>query len=330
MSLGLERYNSYLTTLQNLLTKAAIQKNPALYLYQNNARTILFMLEGLSKLYSGLHNKKKFTKIKDHFKQLEDALGAIDYYDGVLKAIEKNKNIPATAIAYLQAQMREKTQYLNEILIEKKWLLAVNNRIEKIRKKLLEANWLQPAAEIVAIDNFYGEAIYEIVAFTQSTNYHFDNMEADVHELRRKLRWLSIYPQAMQGNIQLVADKKNEKLLANYLTKEVKTSPYNKMPDACKNTCFLLLEKNYFLANSWMIDQLGKLKDSGLLIVALKEALQNGSTLTDAAVYKKIYSYLGPKQIKLEKLLASAQTISKQFFSEHIIEHMVVGVSINK
>ena len=41
----------------------------------------LFMLEGLAKLYAEIHNKKKFTKLKVHFKLVEDALGAIDYYD---------------------------------------------------------------------------------------------------------------------------------------------------------------------------------------------------------------------------------------------------------
>ena len=55
---GPTRFNLYLDQLERLLLEAGKQPDAALYLYQNGARTPLFMLEGLAKLYSGLHNKK--------------------------------------------------------------------------------------------------------------------------------------------------------------------------------------------------------------------------------------------------------------------------------
>ena len=61
MILGPQRFEYFLMKLEELLAQAAATKNPALFLYQNDARTKLFMLEGLSKLYAGMHNKKKFT-----------------------------------------------------------------------------------------------------------------------------------------------------------------------------------------------------------------------------------------------------------------------------
>ena len=63
MKNGQLRFEYFLNQLQELMAKAATQKNPALWLYGNNARTALFMLEGLAKMYSGIHNKKKFSKI---------------------------------------------------------------------------------------------------------------------------------------------------------------------------------------------------------------------------------------------------------------------------
>ena len=141
MKKGQARFDYFLNKLQELLDKSSKQKNPALWLYQNNARTPLFMLEGLAKLYAGLHNKKKFSKLKDQFKLLEDALGAIDYYDAFAKEFLLNKNIPATITNYLQAQSREKIQRLNETLKEKEWISAGNIRIAKIRKKLAKADW---------------------------------------------------------------------------------------------------------------------------------------------------------------------------------------------
>lgn len=328
MKYGLTRFEHYLTQLETLLAKASKQKNPALWLYQNNARTPLFMLEGLAKMYAGIHNKKKFSKIKEQFKFLEDALGVIDYYDAFAKQFAANKNIPAAITGYLQAQTREKIQRLNELLTEKNWLGDGASRIEKTRKKLAAADWLKPAAEIKEIEAFYGEAIYDIIAFTKQSKFHFTNVEADVHELRRKLRWLSIYPQALQGCIQLGKDKKPaSKELKKYLTKDIVNSPFNKMPDAGSNTHFLLLNQNYFFALSWMIAGLGRLKDNGLAVVAIKEALQQTNPLSDAAAYNKAYAILGKKQLKIPQLLKQADAVCKTFFSEHNLEYLVKGTA---
>ncbi|MFN8253517.1 MAG: hypothetical protein U0V75_16725 [Ferruginibacter sp.] len=326
MKNGLSRFENYLLQLQSLLTKAAKQKNPAGWLYRNNARTPLFMLEGLAKLYGGIHNKKKFGKIKEQFKLLEDALGVIDYYDAFSKQFSANKKIPAAVTSYLQAQTREKIQRLNELLTEKNWIGDDADRIQKIRKKLESADWLKPAEDIKEIEAFYGEAIYTINAFAVESKFHFDNVEADVHELRRRLRWLSIYPQALQGCIQLSANKKKpSKQLSKYLTKSVITSPFNKMPDAGNNTHFLLLDQQYFFALSWMIAELGRLKDSGLSVIAVKEALQQTSQLNDEQAYQKAYQLLGKQQLTIPKLLQQADAVCKVFFAEHNLEYLVKG-----
>ena len=326
MKKGLAKFDYYLTNLQALLDKASSQKNAALWLYKNDARTPLFMLEGLAKMYSRLHNKKKFSKIKAYFKLLEDALGAIDYYDNIGKHLRGNKKIPAAIISYLQAQTREKTQRLNELLIADGWLIKENNRIQKIRKKLAGADWLKEESEVTAINEIYGEAIYEIVEFVQAEGSVFKNIEADVHELRRKLRWLSIYPQALRGCIQLSAGRALPKSLTKYLTKEITHSAFNKMPDAGDATIFLLLEQNYFYALSWMIAELGKIKDNGLHVIAVKEALQQNTELTDDAAFKKSYQLLGKKQTAIDQLLADATAICKQFFQEQNLEHLVLGI----
>jgi hypothetical protein len=330
MKQGSARFEFYLLQIQDLLTKSAKQKNPALWLYKNNMRTPLFMLEALAKLYTGLHNKKKFTKLKEHFKILEDVLGAIDYYDSFATVLSKKKGIPAAVITYLQAQSREKIQFMNELLIENNWLGNDADRIIKIQKKLTKADWLNEADEIKVINEFYGEAIYDIIEFTAETKFHFDNVEEDVHELRRKLRWLSIYPHAFLGCIQLSKSKTISKHLSKYLTKEIATSPFNKFPDAgdCKN--FLLLNQNYFYSLSWMISELGKLKDNGLKVIAVKEALLQTGANGDEAAFKKAYQLLGNKQPKLQQLLDAAEEICKTYFNENNLEHMVIGVAAAK
>ena len=327
MKNGQARFDFFLTQLQTLLDKAAKQKNPALWLYQNNARTPLFMLEGLAKLYAGIHNKKKFTKLKAHFKLLEDAIGQIDYYDAFAKEFAGNKKIPATVVSYLQAQSREKIQSLNEILTEKDWIGAGKSRMEKIRKKLKKADWLDEPKDVEGIRDFYFSSINGILEFSNQKNFHFENVEKDVHELRRMLRWLSIYPQALKGCIQLSQSKKSPAYLSKYLTKAITGSPYNVMPDAGDLRYFLLLDKTRFYALSWMISELGNLKDSGLRLEVIKEALiQSGSTNEKAALIKA-RSFLGNRQLTEQQVLDQAEAILKTFCKEQNLESLVIGTA---
>ena len=327
MKKGQARFDLFLAQLQTLLDKAAKQKNPALWLYQNNARTPLFMLEGLAKLYAGIHNKKKFIKIKAHFKLLEDAIGQIDYYDAFAKEFAGNKKIPATVVSYLQAQAREKIQSLNEILTEKDWIGSGKSRIEKIRKKLKKADWLDEQKDVEGIRDFYFSSINGILEFSNQKNFHFENVEKDVHELRRMLRWLSIYPQALKGCIQLSQAKKSPAYLSKYLTKAITGSPYNVMPDAGDLRYFLLLDKTRFYALSWMISELGNLKDSGLRLEVIKEALiQSGSTDEKAALIKA-RSFLGNRQLTEQQVLDQAEAILKTFCKEQNLESLVIGTA---
>ena len=322
---GITRFEHYLNQLQNLISTSVKQKNPALWLYRNDARTPLFMLEGLAKLYGNLHNEKRFAKIKEHFKLLEDALGGIDHYESIAKELTTNKKIPKVILAYIQRKKKEAIQILNDLLVKKDWTDPGDNRMVKIHRKLLKAAWLNEAAEIKAIEEFYGQAIYEIAEFVETDNFHFDNMETDVHELRRKLRWLSIYPRAMGGCIQLHTNKPMPRHLKKYCIPEIINSPYNKMPDpgACKH--LLLLETNYFYALSWMIAKLGELKDKGLHILAVKEALQQTEGLDEGGALKKSYGLLQKNTPGLENLLAEATAICKVYFKEQNLEHLVIG-----
>jgi hypothetical protein len=328
MTNGRQRFEFYLVKLEALFAQATKDKNPALWLYNNNARTPLFMLEGLAKLYAGIHNKKRFLKIKEQFKLLEDTIGAIDYYDGFAKEFVKNTTIPASITSYLQAQTREKTERLNDILTAEKWLGDNANRIKKIRKKLDKADWLKPEDEVKGIENFYKEAIEGVKVLVLTASKGFTQIETEVHKLRRDLRWLSIYPQGLQGAIQLTDSKLSDESIKNYLTPEIVNSPFNKMPDAGVNTVFLLLEKNYFLALSWMIAELGKLKDNGLRIVVTTEALQQAEALTHDDAKARAFLVLGEDPNTLQKILDGATAITRNYFNDHDLDKLIHGIGV--
>ena len=328
MKNGQLRFEYYLNQLQELIAKSSRQKNPGLWLYQNNARTPLFMLEGLAKMYAGIHNKKKFSKIKEHVKLLEDAIGQIDYYDAYAKEFVTNKKIPAVITNYLQAQSREKIQSLNEILHENNWLGDDGDRIEKIRKKVGEADWQDEKEDIKSIHQYYIAAINKILEFINEKNFQFTNVEDDLHEFRRMIRWLSIYPQALRGCIQLSNPKTAApKYLAKYLTKAVKTSPFNILPDAADQKHFLLFDKNRFYALSWLISELGNLKDSGLKVEVIKEALLQTSKTTEKNALAKAYKLAGPNHKTIQQLLDASEKIIKTFCKENNLESLIVGIA---
>ena len=92
----------------------------------------------------------------------------------------------------------------------------------------------------------------------------------------------------------------------------------------------LLLGKNYFYALSWMIAELGKLKDNGLRVVAIKEALMQSSKVSDALAYKKAYAYTGKGQPQLNALLDSADKLCKTYITEKNLQKLVIGTTAVK
>lgn len=327
MKNGTGRFEYYLSKLEVLLQYAEKDHNPALYLYSNDARTPLFMLEALSRLYEKLHNEKKFAKLKTHFKLLEDTLGAIDYYDNYAKTFLAHPRVPVYIREYMQAQTREKTQQLNEILTEKKWIGAEAKRITKMRKSLAGANWMSSKQELKAFGDFYEDTIAEIEKFAAEHQNGFTDMENQVHELRRNLRWLSIYPQALQGCIQLLDSGMSKEATFEYLIPEIVNSKYNVLPDAGDNNRFLLLEKNYFYALSWMIAETGKIKDEGLQFYAIAEALQHTDGLTQDEGLKKSFEILAVPADSMEQLLHRSTIITNKYMEQECLDRLVIGIA---
>ncbi len=327
MSQGIARFQFHLAQLNELLQSSTRERNPALWLYTNNARTVLFMLEGLSKLYENLHNKKKFDKLNEHFKALEDAIGSIDHYDALAKELLPLAEVPATVKDYMQAQSREKIQRLNDLLEEKKWVGKNATRIKKIEEKLQDAHWLEPLEEGNAIQSFYKKSIREINTFWAEAANHFTEMEIQVHEMRRELRWLSIYPQALQGMIQLHDNGNADESTDKYITPEIAGSPFNKMPERGENKTVLLLEKKYFLSLSWLIERLGEIKDKGLRLFAIAEALQQTEKITHDEAIQKAIGLLGGSPDMLQDILKEASDTCKAFFDEKHLDKLVVSTS---
>ncbi|MBC7412318.1 MAG: hypothetical protein H7331_07680, partial [Bacteroidia bacterium] len=68
---------------------------------------------------------------------------------------------------------------------------------------------------------------------------------------------------------------------------------------------------------------LGKLKDLGLKIEVVKEALQHNSTLTKVEAEKNALLLLGKNYPTIEQVLGDASKISKPFFAKKILLNLL-------
>jgi len=319
---GKARFLYFLNQVQNALQKAEDSENTALFIYKENIRTPFFMLEALTRLYKKMQDKKQFKKLNVRFKELEDLLGAIDFYDAFHKEFLEHKNMPKPVIGYLKNKMDEKVKALNEILKKEKWIGKKNKRIEKIIKKLDKIDWPGEEEDTMELLDIYRYYIHKISQKYQG-NFIFKDIETDVHELRRKLRWLSIYPQALRGLIQFKEDNTSQDFLNKYLTPEIVNSPYNVMPEGNALQDHILINKNYFYALSWMIDALGTLKDNGLTVMALEESLRSVYNIHSPEAEQLAYAMCDNSQMKIPEILSRSQEIAKVFFEENILENLI-------
>ena len=324
MKQGKGRFDYQLNKVNSLFKESSNHENPALWLFLHDLRTPMFMLESLSKMYAQFHNKTFFTELNVRFKEVEDVLGAIDYYAAFLREFHADEQIPHSVKSYLEAKTREKIMSFNEILSINGW--SNGKTLRKINEGLLIAKWQNQEVEIANIEKYYHKQVKKINEFVEETTFKFTNVESEVHELRRKLRWLSIYPQALEGVIQLHEIKGNNGELKKYLTDEIVSSPFNKLPESQKVKHHLLLEKNQFLALSWIISELGKLKDKGLKITVLKDAFQEIAFLKDEEAMNEAYRVLGENYPKMETLLEQAGTVAGDFFHDKVLDKLIWGV----
>jgi len=316
-------FDIYLNKVEALLNKSIKQKNSGVWLYQNDLRTPMFMLEALSKLYANLLSKKKFTKHKERYKRLEDLLGACNYYDSFTKQFESNKKISNEIKDFFKLKYSDCIVALNLELELEGWL-PKNYRIEKIRKKLSEVEWLAEEDEIFEFYNYYKTEIYDLNVKVNSNEFNFSDVEIHLHELRRKLRWLSIYAQALQGSVQLIDTKPKDKNLSKYLTPNIVSSKFNVMPDAGQKSNFLILEKSYFHALSWVIFELGILKDDGLKVIALRDAIKVTENMSTDLAFAKACKILGVKQTIIKEILDKGKIICERYLKEKNLEKMLL------
>ena len=108
------------------------------------------------------------------------------------------------------------------------------------------------------------------------------------------------------------------------------------MPDAADLKYFLIFDQKRFFALSWLIAELGNLKDSGLKVEVIKEAILQTSPQSPTAktneknTLAKAYKLAGVAQKTLEQILDAAEKISQTFCKEKNLEDLITGIATVK
>lgn len=256
----------------NELLKLSKSKDAVSAFYTKNARSSFFMLESIARLNAKAFDDKASQTYLKLFKKFEDQLGIIDYYDVVLQHLQKQKKADADVLGYFE---RKKIKAFAKL---DKYIRKVE--LVELLTKSTEALALDDTSDkIESLQKAYLSEIESINDFVATYKKGFTDMELQVHELRRKLRWLSIYAQAFGGVFVLQDSTQKFAWEKLYVTAEAKKSPYNTLPEnkALKNT--IALNKTVFYALSTLIKELGALKDEGLTTEGLQKAIRKTKTI---------------------------------------------------
>lgn len=317
-------FHKHLEKAKNILTEYA--KTKRLHeLLQKDLRTPFFMLQGLARIFcateSQMNAGKPFKKWLTKFKTIEDLLGQISFHTLECKQW-RSRNAEASTTNeerfYTGDNASKEHKLALELyrklsieLKEEEWVTGM--RISKINEKLIQIDNVlrlrDPETGIASIEQFLKREISEIINFHKTCTY--THMEEHVHELRRELRWISIYATALNGLVQLKGNKtrSDEK---KYLTDEIVNSPFNKMPEKPKSSRYILFNKNSFFALSWLINELGEIKDEGLQLMHYNESKK--------ADKDQVKNNKG----KMSVLLASTKDICTTFFEEGHLQRLLI------
>jgi hypothetical protein len=316
MKFGYKKFEKHLDKIHSLVSASAHEKEQALWLFLSDIRTPLFMIEALCKVYKEIYDKKIFESLLNTVKSLEDSCGEIDYYVAFYKEALVNKKISEDVLSYYKKKANKSIEKLQDLLHKTEWGTA--DGIEEVKSKLMEVAWKSEEKDQDKIILYLKEEIQEILDFAKDIEL-FTDVELHVHEIRRKLRWISIYPHAFTGSIQLVDQRDHKKSIKKYLTPEVLGSKYNVFPENSDASCVITFDKKAFYALSYMIASLGKIKDDGLRVQALKTAIQATKFINDEAAYTEAYAMLGKNYPKQKDLLTEADALCKNYFMEELL-----------
>lgn len=231
-------------------------------------RRQVFLLEGVSKLYTDIHGKPA-ERVYVIAKRLEDHLGHFSMTKSNFETAMKVGADPK-AIAVLKADMDTSRATLKGIL-QQEWMPDAKGRIPALRDVVEdwgEAKWGNTDKDLGAVKAELSRRLSKI----ESTPYDMNELEDGIHELRRELRWFPIYAESLNGLFQLDDTVNPIAAYKDMLTAPIATSKYVNLPSADREKDPVMVPKSVYCALMQLTLDLGTLKDAGEPIHFIRDA----------------------------------------------------------
>lgn len=249
-------------------------------LQRTNLRSDLFRWEALTRLYSD--NSKEgepFERLRGQVKEFEDILGK--WIDKRLRTefAEKVK-APEPVIARFRKKAGEYDETFFDFLQKNGWSPeAKEDRLTDTEKQLKESRWLGYSEDRSQLLHRMAEEAREIHRALKKEEYDFGKLELGIHELRRDIRWFSIYAGALQGMLLLKDGECPYPEYAWLSQSKYAKGPFSQLdgPERAIQPCYLT--RCLFLEISRQVDLLGKIKDYGEAQGNLRKGLQKAMDL---------------------------------------------------
>ena len=306
-------FTDHIKELENIAASTKGSPQAALKFYQAGARNELFKLEALARIFRGAINKEKFEPLYRQLKGAEDELGKYDYNESLYIDISAKKGTSAVIIKHFQLTLELNRKELHEFLISDGWLPSSGSQYALLKKEIAEFTF--PSMEVLraSTGNFICEQIEKIIKKYNNGSFALDDIEGGLHELRRRLRWISLYAQVTNGLIQLKPAKNISEEIAHLIPESIKNSPFNKLPSKMKGVEPLYIEDINFFFLSKIIEELGVLKDRALKAEALISAAQM-SGMKDHDQTEQILEHFGMTIHETRDVAAKAHDVCTHFF----------------
>lgn len=316
---GMQRFAVQLEKLLGCAESAVAAGNhdqAAWAFYQSPARQWLFYVQALCRVYKKVGSKKRFKALGETVKELEDRLGAIDYWDAWVKLCEPEKSIPSVMLDTMLRHRGDEVAALQQLLERGGWLDADCPALGAIMEELEAEDWEKPGKDREKIAEFLCEELQEIEQKHAEGEFDFTELEDGVHEFRRQLRWISIYGHALHGLLQTDAEVKPEAFHEKYMTESVLKSPFNQLPPAPAKGKVLRVAAADFFALSWLISQIGKIKDQGQKIEVLHQVAEESGVVQDAALEKCFATMIPAAEQTMQEIPALVAPMVEAFLME--------------
>jgi hypothetical protein len=285
---------------------------PGHRLHKAGGRTPLFLLQALARLERGTRKDRAVLDgLLGEIKRLEDTIGDIDYWWAFLENGEK-KGLPSEVLAWAANKHAQACGRLEGWLAAGDWVdhkylgdeTDVALRTRQLGEQLLELDWPKAKKERKRFAAYLAERLRRVHADALALD--MDDLEGGLHELRRKLRWFSIYPRALDGLIVLDEKASAPAGWGRYMVESIVTSPFSKLPAAGPGEDPLVMPAPLFYALSWIIDDLGRVKDAA----QETELVENG--LHAAKINAEPSKWLGQSAIGHQAAGAHAREVLAQ------------------